>query len=197
MVFNVLIPLTKKITEYNSNQAGATNINSCYVYMRYGTIGDGRCTILLFPTCPQSSLRFRRLHVAGNDFIVRDFCRAFTWGIVRESSKGVRYYRTPYANYRTRLGTIANYHTSCKRLKRRDDWEQMGNCSYNTSDANIKGAASYRSRTISLSGNNHFCSQLLLVHIEGLRNITSLTFEMKIMCPSRNICSKHTFSWKN
>ena len=98
----------------------------CYVYMRYGTIGDGRCTILLFPTCPQSSLRFRRLHVAGNDFIVRDFCRAFTWGIVRESSKGVRYYRTPYANYRTRLGTIANYHTSCKRLKRRDDWEQMG-----------------------------------------------------------------------
>ena len=43
--------------------------------MRYGTIGDGRCTILLFPTCPQSSLR---LHIAGNDFIVRNFCRAFT-----------------------------------------------------------------------------------------------------------------------
>ena len=132
--------------------------------------------------------------------------QAFTRG--RERFYRTRFLSSVYMRYSSReferctilpytlrgRGTRANYHAPCKRLKLRDDWEQVGNCSYSTSDANIKGTATYRSRTVSLSGNNHFCSQLLLVHIEGLRNITSLTFEMKKMCPSRNICTKHTFS---
>ena len=45
------------------------------VYMGYGTTGDGRWTILQFLICPQSSLPFRRLHVAGRDFIISNFWR--------------------------------------------------------------------------------------------------------------------------